>query len=78
MALTRRQKQVFDFLITFISGHGYSPSFEEIGAGLGLSSLATVHKHLQTLEKKGSAFVIEDADDVRFDARSGRVLVGGG
>jgi repressor LexA len=53
MALTRRQKQVFDFLITFISGHGYSPSFEEIGAGLGLSSLATVHKHLQTLEKKG-------------------------
>jgi repressor LexA len=53
MALTRRQKQVFDFLITFISGHGYSPSFEEIGAGLGLSSLATVHKHLQTLERKG-------------------------
>jgi repressor LexA len=53
MALTRRQKQVFDFLVEFINGHGYSPSFEEIGAGLGLSSLATVHKHLQTLEKKG-------------------------
>jgi repressor LexA len=53
MALTRRQKQVFDFLVNFINGHGYSPSFEEIGAGLDLSSLATVHKHLQTLEKKG-------------------------
>ncbi len=53
MALTRRQKQVFDFLVNFINGHGYSPSFEEIGAGLELSSLATVHKHLQTLEKKG-------------------------
>ena len=53
MALTRRQKQVFDFLVSFINGHGYSPSFEEIGAGLELSSLATVHKHLQTLEKKG-------------------------
>jgi repressor LexA len=53
MALTRRQKQVFDFLVEFINGHGYSPSFEEIGAGLELSSLATVHKHMQTLEKKG-------------------------
>ena len=53
MALTRRQKQVFDFLVNFINHQGYSPSFEEIGAGLELSSLATVHKHLQTLEKKG-------------------------
>jgi repressor LexA len=53
MALTRRQKQVFDFLVNFINRHGYSPSFEEIGTGLGLSSLATVHKHMQTLEKKG-------------------------
>jgi repressor LexA len=53
MALTRRQKQVFDFLVEFINKQGYSPSFEEIGAGLGVSSLATVHKHLQTLERKG-------------------------
>ena len=53
MALTRRQKQVFDFLVNFINRHGYSPSFEEVGTGLGLSSLATVHKHMQTLEKKG-------------------------
>jgi repressor LexA len=53
MALTRRQKQVFDFLVEFINHQGYSPSFEEIGKGLGLSSLATVHKHMQTLEKKG-------------------------
>lgn len=53
MALTRRQKQVFDFLVGFINRHGYSPSFEEIGVGLELSSLATVHKHMQTLEKKG-------------------------
>jgi repressor LexA len=53
MALTRRQKQVFDFLVEFINRNGYSPSFEEIGDGLGVSSLATVHKHMQTLEKKG-------------------------
>jgi repressor LexA len=53
MALTRRQKQVFDFLVGFINRKGYSPSFEEIGSGLQLSSLATVHKHMQTLERKG-------------------------
>ena len=53
MALTRRQKQVLDFLVDFINKRGYSPSFEEIGKGMGLSSLATVHKHLQTLAKKG-------------------------
>jgi repressor LexA len=53
MALTRRQKQVYDFLARFVEEHGYSPSFEEIGDGLGLSSLATVHKHVSNLEQKG-------------------------
>jgi repressor LexA len=53
MALTRRQRQVYDFIANFVHGHGYSPSFEEIGLGLGLSSLATVHKHVSNLEKKG-------------------------
>jgi len=36
-----------------VEEHGYSPSFEEIGEGLGLSSLATVHKHVSNLEEKG-------------------------
>src|SRR5208337_3382286 len=53
MALTRRQKQVYDFLAQFVDEHGYSPSFEEVGEGLGLSSLATVHKHVSNLEEKG-------------------------
>ena len=53
MALTRRQKQVLDFIVTFINRHRYSPSFEELADGLDLTSLATVHKHLQTLERKG-------------------------
>ena len=53
MALTRRQKEVYDFLAHFVEKHGYSPSFEEIGEGLGLSSLATVHKHISNLEEKG-------------------------
>ncbi len=53
MALTKRQKQVLDFLVSFLDRHGYSPSFEEIGKSLRLNSLATVHKHISSLEKKG-------------------------
>ncbi len=52
MALTRRQKEVMEFLSTFIDKNGYSPSYEEIAAGLDLASLATVHKHVQALEAK--------------------------
>ncbi len=53
MAVTRRQKEVVDFLESFVARNGYSPSFEEIARGLGLKSLATVHKHITNLEKKG-------------------------
>jgi len=53
MSLTKRQKEVLDYLVNFINKRGYSPSFEEIGHALKLTSLATVHKHLSTLEKKG-------------------------
>ncbi|MDE3104933.1 MAG: transcriptional repressor LexA [Acidobacteriota bacterium] len=53
MAITRRQKEVLDFLSSFTQKNGYSPSYEEIANGLGLSSLATVHKHITNLQKKG-------------------------
>jgi repressor LexA len=53
MAITKRQRQVYDFISDFVQRQGYSPSFDEIGQGLGLSSLATVHKHISNLEKKG-------------------------
>jgi repressor LexA len=52
MALTKRQRQMYDFIAEFVRENGYSPSFEEIGAALGLSSLATVHKHINNLEAK--------------------------
>src|SRR3974377_2523922 len=52
MAITRRQHEVYDFISRFIAEHGYSPSYEEIKEGLNLNSLATVHKHITTLEKK--------------------------
>jgi len=53
MALTRRQHQVLDVIREFIDEHGYSPSLEEIGARLELSSVATVHKHVSHLVNKG-------------------------
>jgi repressor LexA len=52
MAVTKRQKQVLDFVARFIEDNGYSPSYEEIARGLNLASLATVHKHISTLETK--------------------------
>jgi repressor LexA len=53
MALTRRQREVYDYIRGFVADHGYSPSLEEIGAAFGLSSVATVHKHVQHLVEKG-------------------------
>ena len=53
MSVTRRQKEVLDFISSFVQRNGYSPSFEEIARGLSLKSLATVHKHITNLQKKG-------------------------
>jgi repressor LexA len=52
VALTKRQKQVLDFIADFVDGNGYCPSYEEIANGLQLASLATVHKHISALEAK--------------------------
>ena len=53
MYLTKRQRQILDFIKEFIEEKGYSPSLEEIGAGFGLTSPATVHKHVMNLIDKG-------------------------
>jgi repressor LexA len=53
MSVTRRQKEVVDFISNFVERNGYSPSFDEIARGLNLKSLATVHKHITNLQKKG-------------------------
>lgn len=51
--LTKRQKQMVTFLEQYIDEHGYAPTLSEVGQYFGLSSLATVHKHLRNLEQKG-------------------------
>jgi repressor LexA len=53
MPLTKRQKEILDYLGAFIEDKGYAPSFEEIAEAFGYSSLATVHEHLSNLERKG-------------------------
>lgn len=53
MILTKRQKQLYDYLDEYIARQGYAPTLEEIGEHFQLSSLATVHKHLSNLERKG-------------------------
>jgi repressor LexA len=53
LPLTKRQREILDYLNDFIQQHGYAPSLEEIGRRFGLSSLATVHKHLTNLQDKG-------------------------
>ena len=51
--LTKRQREILDYLSEFIQQHGYAPSLEQIGKKFALSSLATVHKHLTNLQEKG-------------------------
>lgn len=51
--LTRRQKQILDYIIAEIQDKNYPPSVREIGQAIGLSSSSTVHSHLASLEKKG-------------------------
>ena len=53
MPLTRRQKQILDYLQSYIRDNGYAPSFEEIAEQFDFRSLATVHEHLSNLERKG-------------------------
>lgn len=53
MYLTKRQKEIADFIGRFIADRGYAPTLAEIGEAMQLSSVATVHKHLVNLEQKG-------------------------
>ncbi len=53
LPLTKRQRQILDFILSDIHRKGYPPSVREIGKALNLSSSSTVHSHLTALEKKG-------------------------
>jgi len=52
ITLYKRQRQIVDFIAQYIQKYGYSPTLQEIANALGVSSLATVHEHLQALSRK--------------------------
>jgi repressor LexA len=82
MALTKRQFRVLAFLDSFVRRNGYCPSYDEVRKALGLASLATVHKHMNTLQQKGyirrdpnrsrSIEVIDRSPMIEADALSGK------
>jgi repressor LexA len=78
ITLYKRQKQILDFIGQYIQKFGTSPTLQEIADSLGVSSLATVHEHLQTLSKKGVIRRFEGA--VRgielIDSKIGSVIEG--
>ncbi len=51
--LTRKQQQIYDFILDFTAQHGYPPSVREIGSAMGLKSPSTVHFHMKGLEEAG-------------------------
>jgi repressor LexA len=53
MDLTKRQKEIFDFIGRYASKYGYPPTVREIGKAVGLASSSTVHAHLANLQKSG-------------------------
>jgi repressor LexA len=52
ITLYKRQRQIVDFIAQYIQKNGYSPTLQEIADSIGVSSLATVHEHLQALQRK--------------------------
>lgn len=52
--LTKRQKQILDYVTQFIELHGYAPSYREIGAHFNYGSVATVAEHIESLVAKGA------------------------
>src|SRR3954471_4438107 len=53
LSLTKRKREIFDFIKSYSAGHGYPPTVRDIGKAIGLTSSSTVHAHLANLEKLG-------------------------
>jgi repressor LexA len=51
--LTDRQREIYDYLASYVDDHGYPPTVREIGEAVGLASPSTVHAHLANLERAG-------------------------
>ena len=61
--LTKRQREILDFINDFLKDNGYTPSYREIGEHFNLSSPATIHAHIKSLQDKG--FVTKGFNEAR-------------
>jgi repressor LexA len=71
---TRRQREVLDFIIRYIDGHGYEPSYQLIARELGVSSKAGIAKHIKALEEQGMLRRRRDNGTFRLDIGRSEVL----
>jgi len=72
--LTKRQTEILDYIVKYVGGSGYAPSYREIGQHLGISSTATVHEHVKNLEAKGYLHNVgESARSLEVDEAVSRV-----
>lgn len=69
--LTKRQQEIWEFLVEYVDAHGYPPTVREIGEKVGLASPSTVHAHLANLERAG--LIKRDPTKPRALELSGRV-----
>ena len=71
---TRRQREVLDFIIKYIDGHGYEPSYQLIARELGVSSKAGIAKHIKALEEQGMLRRSRDTGTFRLDIGRSEIL----
>jgi repressor LexA len=72
MTLTKRQAEILKFIKSFMRDVDYAPSYREIAEGVGLSSPATIHQHMQLLKQKG--YIDMNADVSRGVALTSKVM----
>jgi len=73
--LTKKQKQVFDFINTYIAENGISPTIEEIRKNLNLKAVSTIHEHINSLKEKGYLSKTENsARSVKIKKKIKRVV----
>src|SRR5438105_10742081 len=61
---TQRQKEILDYITRFLAKHGYAPSYAQIARNFGVSSKATIAKHISALEKRG--LIVREHEPGRF------------
>ena len=59
-SLTKRQKEIFEYVKTYVRDHGYPPTVREIGTAVGISSTSVVDYHLRALERQGRGVRLTD------------------